>query len=123
MRRLDVPAGSVVRLTATARADGGQHRWEIRLFGAGDPADATPRLSYGSRIGGDDRMQRIEVPAQARESWLEVDCLHASGDGWDDDRPFLDDSAPGVVVLGFSRPEGMAHDVLLSFEFTSRPLA
>jgi hypothetical protein len=123
MQRLDVPAGSMIRLTATARADGGLHRWEIRLFGAGDPADATPRLSYGSKIGGDDRMQRIEVPAQAGEGWLEADCRHAAGDGWDDDRPFLDDSAPGVVAVGFSRPESAAHEVLLSFAFISRPLA
>ena len=78
MQRLDVPAGSVIRLTAMARADGGLHRCEIRLFGAGDPADATPRLSYRSKIRGDDRMQRIE---------------------------------------------GQAHEVLLSFDFTSRPLA
>ena len=113
----------MIRLTATARADAGLHRWEIRLFGAGDPAGAAPRLSYGSKIGGDDRMQRIEVPAQVGEGWLEVDCRHASGDSWDDDRAFLDDCASGVVGVGFSHPEGQAHEVLLSFAFISRPLA
>ena len=123
MQRLDVPADSVIRLAATAQADGGLHRWEVRRFGAGDPADAAPRLSYGSKIGGDDRMQRVGFPAQLGEAWLEVDCRNAPGDGGDDDRPFLDDSACGVVAVGFLRPEGQADGVLIGFSFICRPLA
>jgi hypothetical protein len=113
----------MIRLAATARADGGVHRWEVRLFRASDPAGEAPRLSYGSKIGGDDRSQRVEVPAQEGEGWLEVSCGHAAGDGWDDDRSFLDDSGPSALAIGFSRPDGHADEVLLSFTFIGRPSA
>ena len=123
MPRLEVPAGSLIRLAATTRADGGVHRWQVRFFRAGDPAGGTPRLSYGSKIGGDDRSQRLEIPAQEWEGWLDVSCHHAAGDGWDGDRSFVDDGVPGAVAIGFSQPDGHADEVLLSFAFITRSSA
>jgi hypothetical protein len=124
MHKLDMPAGSTIRLMATARADVADHRWEVRVYTAGSGAEPA-RLGYGSRIGVGDRDQRIDIPAQAVDCRLEVATRHVTAGGdWGDDRLTILDDAPGRLDLGFSDPsQPTAHDndVLLSFALTGRP--
>lgn len=121
MHSLDMPAGSRVRLTATARADVASHRWEVRVYAAG-AASASPRLTYGSRIGGRDREQRIDIPAQEVDCQIEVEARHATAaGGWADDKLALLNDSPGRLDLGFSDPSqpiAQADDVRLSFVHT-----
>jgi len=116
-----MPAGSTIRLLATARAEAAGHVWEVRVYAAGGGAPAV-RLAYGSRIGDGDRRQRIDIPAQDRDCSLEVSSRHATPDGarGDDKLTILDD-APGRLDLGFSdpsRPTAHDNDVVLSFSLT-----
>jgi hypothetical protein len=124
MHRLDMPAGSTMRLTATARSNVAAHRWDIRVFAAGADADS-PRLVYGSRIGDGDRQQRVDIPAQDMDCRLEVRGRHATtGGDWGDDKLTVMDDEPGRLELGFSDAlQAGAHDndVVLSFVLTSRP--
>jgi len=102
MRRIDFPAGSAIRLTATARPDVGVHRWDVKVLAIGDPPDPTPRLSYGSEIGGRDCEQRIDIPAQAVACSLEVASRHAIPGGWRGDYGSVEDDTPDGLVIGFS---------------------
>jgi hypothetical protein len=124
MHSLDMPAGSTMRLTATARSDVAAHRWDIRVFAAGAGAEA-PRLVYGSHIGDGDRQQRVDIPAQDMDCRLEVRARHATtGGDWGDDKLTVIDDASGRLDLGFSDPSHAgAHDndVVLSFVLTDRP--
>jgi hypothetical protein len=123
MHTLDMPTGSTIRLMATARALVAGHRWEVRVLADGG-APRTARLAYGSRIGGDDREQRIDIPAQDMDCRLEVRSRHAMGNGdWQDDKLTIIHDAPGRLDLGFSDPSRLtAHenDVLLSFIVADR---
>lgn len=50
MHYLNLPAGSAVRLQASARADVSPHHWDIRVLEAGSfGPDAEARLTYGPR--------------------------------------------------------------------------
>ncbi|MGH3428612.1 MAG: hypothetical protein ACRDQZ_13765 [Mycobacteriales bacterium] len=122
MHCIDLPAASTVRLSVTARAGAGLHRWDIRVFTAGGAAfQATPRLAYGSRIGGPDREQRIEVPPQDADCRLEVFSHHAVPGGWRDDEGAAGPDTPGVIAIGFCDPAAAGalwDDVLLSFAFS-----
>lgn len=121
MHSLDVPAGSAIRLTATARSDRGVHRWDVQVFESGQ---ATPGLAYGSRIGGWDRHQRVDIPAQDHDRRLEVSSRSACGGGWEDDRASLHERAGGLVTVGFSGPSaplGNGDDVVLSFAIEPAP--
>jgi hypothetical protein len=124
MHSLDMPAGSTMRLTATARSEAAAHRWEVRVFAADARAQA-PRLVYGSRIGDGDRQQRIDIPAQDMDCRLEVRARHpTTGGDWGADKLTVIDDEPGRLDLGFSdASQGIAHDndVMLSFVLTSRP--
>src|SRR6185312_176843 len=121
MRTIDMPAGSALGLTVTARPGAGVHRWSVGVFAAmATDADPTPRLLYGSRIGGDDRHQRIDIPAQDADCRLEVTSRHATGGGWDDDRCIVDAETPGAVRLGYcdpNEPTAPQDDILLNFVF------
>jgi hypothetical protein len=123
MPSLDMPARSDIRLTVTARADAGVHRWAVQVHG---PAGAAPqtdgRPSYGSRIGGQDRAQVINIPQQDVDCRLEVSAQHPadSGEWSEDDWTVLEDT-PGRLDIGFSDfvgPSAQPIDVLLSFAFT-----
>lgn len=85
-------------------------------------ASASPRLTYGSRIGGRDREQRIDIPAQEVDCQIEVEARHATAaGGWADDKLALLNDAPGRLDLGFSDPSqpiAQADDVRLSFVHT-----
>jgi hypothetical protein len=119
MNIIDMPAGSAIRLMVTARPDGGVHRWDVRMFAApGGKADSATRLAYGSRIGGDDRQQQIDMPAQDTDCRLEVSCRHAASGGWDDDRCVADAETPGSFKLDFcdpGAPGARQDDVSLNF--------
>jgi hypothetical protein len=121
MHLLDLPAGSAIRLTATARPDAGVHRWAVRIFAASGPAgDSAARLAYGSQIGGHDCEQRIDVPAQDADCRLEASSRHPVAGGWQDDQCSVDEDTPGHLALGFSNPSSpiaQEGDVLLSFAF------
>jgi hypothetical protein len=62
MHGLDMPAGSTVRLLASARSEVARHVWEVRVHAAGGGAPAA-RLAHGSRIGDGDHQQRIDPDA------------------------------------------------------------
>ena len=122
MYRIDVQAGSTIRLTATARPNLGPHRWGARLFTAGDmEPNAPPRLNYGSQIGGRDCEQRIDLPIQDKDCRIEVTCGHPMPGGWQDQQGSVEDDTPRLLVIGFSDPSTPAsrtNDVVLSFTFT-----
>jgi len=118
-----MPAGSTIRLSATARSGVAGHFWDVRVCVAGAAGPAV-RLAYGSRIGDGDRQQRIDIPAQDMDCSLQVTSRHAMpGGAWGDDKLTVLDDSPGLLDLGFSDPSSpTAHDndVVLSFYLTER---
>lgn len=123
MHNLNMAAGSTISLTVTARPDAGLHRWGVHLRPVGAAAPAFPRLAYGSRVGNRDCEQRIEIPAQDVDCWLEVwGSYAANGENWSDDRLTVIDDTPERLEIGFSNPlrsAALLNDVLLSFAFTN----
>jgi hypothetical protein len=121
MHSLDLPAGSRIRLTATARPGTNLHCWDIRILAAGQlEAGGSPRLAYGSRIGGLDLDQRIDIPPQDVGCRLEIRSRHAGREGWEDDRCTVQDDTPNELRIGFcdaAKPGALPDDVLLSFAF------
>lgn len=121
MHSLNLPAGSRVRLHATAGAEVGLHRWAVRVLEVGASQDGLDaRLTYGSRIGAGDCEQRIDIPAQDVDCRIEVDASHASRAGWKDDRSSIEEDTPNCLQIGFSdRALAFARtdDVLLTFTF------
>lgn len=121
MHSLNLPAGSRVRLHATAGPEVGLHRWAVRVLEAGPPLEGlVPRLTYGSRIGAGDCEQRVEIPAQDVDCRIEVDASHASGAGWKADRSSVGENTPNCLQIGFSDRAlafARADDVLLTFTF------
>ncbi len=118
MYSLTMPIACPVRLIATARAGVDVHRWAVRVVAVGG-GDA-PKLSYGSHIGGLDRDQRIDIPAQDIDCRLEVAASHWNGNGWEEDRPVVSSDTPSMLELGFDAPGASAThepDILLSFDF------
>lgn len=117
MHSLDLPAGSPVRLTATARPNLGVHRWGVRVLTS---VEAAPRLAYGSEIGGRDCEQGVDIPAQDADCRLEVWARHTTVGGWEDDQSTVTDDTPSRLQIGFSDPRSSAaqkDDLLLSFTF------
>ena len=116
---IDLPAGSTVRLTATARPDAGIHRWSVKVFAADDgDAGAASRAVYGAGIGGKDLRQLVDIPAQDTDCRLEVRSEHTAGDDWGDDRCVVDTRRLGAIKLGFFDPNATGaamDDVSLSF--------
>jgi hypothetical protein len=117
MHSLTLPAGASARFTATARSDGGVHRWDVHVLSASDGAT---RLTFGSRIGGRDLTQRIEIPVQNVDCRLEVHSRHEDPAGWRDDQTACLDDTPDALQIGFcdpARPGALPDDVLFSFAF------
>jgi len=122
MFSLGLLAGRPIRLTATTRAGcAAIHRWQARMLPAGvdEAPGAAAHLSYGSEIGGADRVQHIEIPAQQLDCRLEVAVYRRDGIGWLEERaaaPLAD--TPDLLELGFGAAQSAAEpDVLLSFRF------
>lgn len=122
MHKLDMPAGTTIRFTATAGPDAGIHRWAVQVHGAGIPTATPARVIYGSQIGGLDREQRIDIPAQDANCRLEVSAQHATERGeWQEDRLTILNDTPSRLDIGFFNPArsaAHANDLLLSFAFT-----
>jgi hypothetical protein len=121
VHKLNMPAGSTIRLTATARPETGVHRWAVQVHGVSAAAMMPARIVYGSQIGGQDREQRIDIPAQDVDCRLELRGQHALDDGeWQDDRlTVLEDTLTQLDIGFFNPAHSGAHpnDVLLSFAF------
>jgi hypothetical protein len=121
MHELNMRAGSTIRLTATAGPETGIHRWTVQVHGVSAAATTPARVAYGSQIGGQDREQRIDIPAQDVDCRLEVRGQHALDDGeWRDDRLTVLEDAPRQLDIGLfnpARPGAHPNDVLLSFAF------
>jgi len=121
MHKIDMPAGATIRLTATAGADAGVHRWAVRVHGADPTAEPHARLTYGSQIGGQDRDQRIDIPIQDVDCRVEVQAQHvAEGGEWRDDGLTVLDDTPSRLDLGFFDSAQRFADLnglLLSFAF------
>lgn len=121
MHRLEVPAGSRIRLSASAGAATQVRRWDVRMFSAGEPAPSSaPRLSYGSQIGGADGEQRIEIPPQDVDCRLEADASRRVGGVWEADQSQVTCDTPNLLELGFAASAASVGDdrsTLLSFHF------
>lgn len=113
--RLDLPAGSPIRLTATARSTIGFRRWDVRVLTS---ADRVPRVAYGSEIGGRDCQQDVDIPAQDAHCRLVVGAGHTTPAGWQNDESTITYDTPSRLQIGFSDPGPSAAqqgDLLLSF--------
>lgn len=114
MHRLALPAGASVRLTATAKPDLTQHRWEVVVRGG----DGQVRAAYGSRIGGRDIDQRVDIPARSEACSLEVAAFHAFDGAWVADHLSVEASGASEFRLGYcelTRAGSQHDDVLLAF--------
>lgn len=117
MHSLNLPAGASILLTATAQPKVGVHRWGVRVLTS---ATSTPRMTFGSDIGGRDCRQRIDIPAQAADCRLEIWAGRAGAGGWNNDRAVVTDDTPSRLQIGFSDRGALRTqepDVLLNFAF------
>lgn len=125
MRSLDLPAGSRIRLIATARAGTDLHHWDVLVMTAGE-AGAAPRLAFSSQIGEHDLDQRIDIPPQDADCRVEIRSRHSGRDGWNDDRCTVQEDTPDELRIGFcnpARPGSRADDLVLSFSIGGPPRA
>ena len=126
MYRLNVPAGSQIRLSAASDGDTQVRRWDVRMFAvdASTPA-LTPRLAYGSQIGGADGEQRIEIPPQDIDCWLQVDASRRFDGVWEEDQSQVTCDTPTLLEVGFGASVSTARgdgSIVLSFQFyAARP--
>jgi len=126
MYRLDVPAGSDLRLFASAGPSTQVRRWDVRMFAADAPARSwPPRLTYGSEIGGADGDQRVEIPPQDVDCWLEVGASRRIGGFWEPDQWQVTSDTLALLELDFDGPAAPASgdsSIQLSFHFcAARP--
>jgi hypothetical protein len=116
-----MPAGSQVRLNATACSAKEVRRWDVRMFAQSASAESwPPRLTYGSQIGGVDRDQRVEIPAQDVDCRLEASASRRVDGFWDAEPSRVTGETPTVLELGFGASTSPAADdrsILLSFRF------
>lgn len=113
---LDIPGGSPVRLTAATRPNVGVHRWDLRVV---SPA-REPMLAFGSQIGGLDRVQHVDIPAQPLACRLEISARHKTAEDWEDDRGAILEDTPNKFEIGFcdaSSTAAQEDDVSLSLVF------
>jgi hypothetical protein len=78
-------------------------------------------LTFGSQIGGLDRVQHVDIPAQTLACRLEIAACHKSAQGWEDDRGAVLEDTPNRFEIGFcdaSSTMAQEDDVLLSLVFT-----
>lgn len=117
MHSLNLPAGASILLTATARPKGGVHRWGVRVLTS---ATCTPRMTFGSDIGGRDCEQRIDIPAQTADCRVEIWAGRPAVGGWNNDRSVVTDDTPSRLQIGFSdrgASRTQEPEVLLNFAF------
>jgi hypothetical protein len=116
-----VSAGSQIQLAATAGSSKQVRRWDVRMFAADAPTPSlTPRLAYGSQIGGADSDQRIEIPPQDVDCWLKVDASRRFDGVWEADQSQVTCDTPTLLELSFgvaASPTGDDESIALSFHF------
>jgi hypothetical protein len=120
VHRLDLPARTSARFTATAQPSERVHRWEVRVLGA---RSGETRLTFASKIGGRDLRQAVDIPGQDVDCRVEVSSRHETAGGWIEDRPSISDDDPSRLSIGFSDqadPVGQLAEVLISFVFALR---
>jgi len=123
MHSIALSAGSAVRLTASAKAGTGPHRWDVRHFSAEGPSPRSTRAVYGSAIGQGDLHQGVDIPAYDMACTLEVSAEHSVAGGWAPDRCAIEEDTPSELRLGFCDPTRSGSsdsDVLLTFAFPDR---
>lgn len=77
-------------------------------------------IAFGSRIGGRDLDQRIDIPPQGVDCWLDIGSRHPAREGWEEDRCTIQEDTPDAVRISFcdaAKPGARPDDVLLSFAF------
>jgi hypothetical protein len=114
---LDIPAGSPVRLTAATRRNFGVHRWDLRVI---SPAGES-MLAFGSQIGGLDRVQHVDIPAQTLACRLQISARHKTAEDWEDDRGAILEDTPNRFEIGFCDASSIAaqeDEVSLSLVFS-----
>ena len=80
-------------------------------------------LAFGSQIGGLDRVQHVDIPAQALSCRLEISARHKTVDGWVDDQGAILEDTPNRLEIGFrdgGSTGAQEDDLSLSLVF-SRP--
>jgi hypothetical protein len=122
MHSVALSAGSAVRLTASAKAGTGLHRWDVRLVSAESPSPRSTRAAYGSAIGAGDLHQRVDIPAHEVACTLEISADHAVAGGWAPDRCTIEQDTPNALRLGFCDPARSPpeDDLVLTFAFPGR---
>jgi len=123
MHSLDLPAGALARLTAAARPSDVQRRWGLHVVSA---SDELTKLVFGSAIGGVDRQQSVDIPAQAAACRLELSVEHATPSGWRSDSGAVFEDNPGHFEIGYRDGQadgGPADELLLSLRFELRSVA
>jgi hypothetical protein len=60
-----------------------------------------PAVAFGSQIGGLDRVQHVDIPAQSMACHLEISACHATVDGWQDDQWVVIEDTPSKLEIGF----------------------
>lgn len=116
MHSLELPAGSSIGLTASARADVAIHRWDLRVISIANEQV----LAFGSQIGGLEREQRVDIPAQRLDCRVEIFARHKTPTGWGDDRSVVIADTPSRLEIGFCDPglsTGERDDISLSLAF------
>ena len=125
MQTFTLPAGSRTWLTASSRAETSpDHKWAVEIFDSPRIDGVGPRLSYGSRIGGLDRSQRIDIPAQLLDCVVSVWASHEAAGVWSVVPGHVASDTPDELTFDFNAARANAPDCSLAFKFvTPRPAA
>jgi hypothetical protein len=65
-------------------------------------------LAFGSQIGGLDRMQHVDIPAQTLACRVEISAHHKTAEGWEGDRGAILEDTPNNFEIGFCDPSSTA---------------
>lgn len=125
MQTFALPAGSRAWLTASSRPETGpSHKWAVEIFDAPRIEGIGPRMTFGSRIGGIDRSQRIDIPAQVMDCVVSVRASHEDAGGWSNTPGHVAIDTPDELTFDFNDAKATAPDCSLAFKFvTPRPAA
>jgi hypothetical protein len=128
-----LPAGSRVRMSASAGSRTPPvHKWNLDIFGDSPLGAAQgPRLSYGSRIGGSDAEQRLDIPEQDVDCRFQVRTFHETGADWSPSPAHIVVDTPERLAIRFGEHGSANPDVdscVLDFHFLrtgpdSKPVA
>jgi hypothetical protein len=114
-----------MRITASMEAAAqARHRWHVAVFSAAEPsASATPRASYGARIGAGET-QRIHAASLETDSVCHVSATLETTFGSEPDVGEVTLDGPDDLKIRFYRrgsikaTDGEDEDCTLAFEFS-----